>query len=259
VAADEAANSKKAEEARQAREKDQQVQALIADIDAKTQHLNEQIMNKDYKGAQQTQGALSADYAQLNDLTGGQNQDLKQSQQQASAPINGANYVAPSTANFPQMFPPTMMPPNFSPRGGLPAGFSSRSGPPLSPSQVAVEARTNAHIVGDVAREKGIDPVTAVATMLTESGGDSHARGDNNSSFGLFQLHRGGELGSMSEEQAYNPHDNAEVALSVFAQHKGQYSDPGELAAASQRPADPAGYARKVDANLEEARKLLAS
>ncbi|MFN8613456.1 MAG: transglycosylase SLT domain-containing protein [Vulcanimicrobiota bacterium] len=115
----------------------------------------------------------------------------------------------------------------------------------------------NARIVAEVARQKGVDPVTAVACMLVESGGSNAATGDNGTSFGLFQLHRGGELGNMSEAEARDPRRNAEVALSVFAANKGKYSDPGQLAAASQRPADREGYARKVDAMLPEARRLL--
>ena len=117
---------------------------------------------------------------------------------------------------------------------------------------------TNAAIVAEVAKEKGVDPATALASMLVESRGDNTARGDGNTSFGLFQLHQGGELpAGMSAEQAFDPRKNAEIALSVFAQHGG-IGDPGQLAAASQRPADPSGYAQKVDAALPEARQLLA-
>ena len=130
------------------------------------------------------------------------------------------------------------------------AGGSSSSGAPG-------DKASNAKIVAEVARQKGVDPVTAVACMLVESGGSNAATGDNGTSFGLFQLHRGGELGNMSEQEARDPRRNAEVALSVFAANKGKYSDPGQLAAASQRPADRAGYARKVDAMLPEARRLL--
>lgn len=116
----------------------------------------------------------------------------------------------------------------------------------------------NAAIVAEVAREKGVDPATAIAAMLVESGGNNKAVGDGGTSFGLFQLHQGGELpAGWTPEQAFDPRANAEVALSVFAQTHGQ-SDPGQLAAAAQRPGDPAGYAVKVDENLGEAQKLLA-
>jgi len=116
----------------------------------------------------------------------------------------------------------------------------------------------NAAIVAEVAKEKGVDPATAIAAMLVESGGNNKAVGDGGTSFGLFQLHQGGELpAGWTPEQAFDPRANAEVALSVFAQTQGK-SDPGELAAAAQRPGDPAGYAAKVDENLPQAQKLLA-
>lgn len=116
----------------------------------------------------------------------------------------------------------------------------------------------NAAIVAEVAKEKGVDPATAIAAMLVESGGNNKAVGDGGTSFGLFQLHQGGELpAGWTPEQAFDPRKNAEVALSVFAQQQDK-SDPGQLAAAAQRPGDPAGYAVKVDENLPEAQKLLA-
>jgi hypothetical protein len=121
------------------------------------------------------------------------------------------------------------------------------------------EQRANAKIVADVARSKGVDPATAVAAMLAESGGRSDAKGDNGTSFGLFQLHKGGELGKMSAQQAYDPRKNAEVALSEFARKQSHYSDPGKLAAAAQRPKDRAAYALAVDNNLKYARQLLAA
>jgi hypothetical protein len=119
-------------------------------------------------------------------------------------------------------------------------------------------AKDNAKIVAAVARQKGVDPVLAVATMLVESEGNNKRVGDNGTSFGLFQLHRGGELGNMSRHDAENPWINASTALSVFRANLGKYSDPGELAAASQRPADRDGYRRKVNAALSRAQALLA-
>ena len=41
-------------------------------------------------------------------------------------------------------------------------------------------------IVAEVARQKGVDPVTTVACMLVESGGSNAATGDNGTSFGLL-------------------------------------------------------------------------
>jgi hypothetical protein len=119
----------------------------------------------------------------------------------------------------------------------------------------AQDAKQNAKIVADVARQMGVDPVVAIAAMLVESGGNAQAVGDRGSSFGLFQLHRGGELGHMSPQQAFDPVTNARTALSQFKH--GQVSNPGAMAAAAQRPADRAGYAAKVNARMAQAARLL--
>lgn len=143
-----------------------------------------------------------------------------------------------------------------SPQGDVRIG----SGPSWDGANINVSPQTklaNAAIVAEVAKEKGVDPATAIAAMLVESGGNNKAVGDGGTSFGLFQLHQGGELpAGWTPEQAFDPRANAEVALSVFAQTHA--SDPGQLAAAAQRPGDPAGYAAKVDGNLGEAQKILA-
>lgn len=121
----------------------------------------------------------------------------------------------------------------------------------------------NARTVADAARRHGVDPVVAVAMMLVESGGNARAVGDNGTSFGLFQLHKGGMLtaAGLTPEQAFDPATNADVALKSLAHEWAKGSarrSPGEIAAASQRPADPVGYARKVNAAMERARALLA-
>ncbi len=109
-----------------------------------------------------------------------------------------------------------------------------------------------AAIIG-TADQFGVDPLTALATALAESGLNPTAVGDQGTSFGLFQLHQGGELGSLTPAQAFDPYINAGVALSNFASVAG--SDPGlspaALAAAAQRPADPTAYAATVNANYQ--------
>jgi hypothetical protein len=106
--------------------------------------------------------------------------------------------------------------------------------------------------ITQAAHEYGVDPNLALATATVESGLNPTAVGDGGTSFGLFQLHRGGELGSMSPQQAFDPLTNARRALSEFANvlkvHPG--ISGGTLAALAQRPADPVGYAKKVDAAL---------
>lgn len=109
-------------------------------------------------------------------------------------------------------------------------------------------------IITEVARSLGVPPDLAIATAQVESGLDPNAIGDQGTSFGLFQLHQGGELGSLSPQQAFDPRTNATVALTQFAQVEQQHpgADPGWIAAWAQRPADPAGYAAKVDAALAQ-------
>lgn len=80
----------------------------------------------------------------------------------------------------------------------------------------AKDANANAKIVAQVAKQMGVDPATAIAAMLVESGGNAKAVGDRGSSFGLFQLHKGGELGKLTPEQAFDPVTNAQTALSYF-------------------------------------------
>lgn len=116
-------------------------------------------------------------------------------------------------------------------------------------------AYSQAQIIGiieQVANQQGVSPATAVATSSVETGGSFNPNdvGDNGTSFGLFQLHKGGELGSLTPQQAFNPTTNATVALSHMAAVQAQNPNlsPGALAAAAQRPANPAAYASEVNA-----------
>ncbi|MBS1953261.1 MAG: transglycosylase SLT domain-containing protein [Cyanobacteria bacterium SZAS-4] len=115
----------------------------------------------------------------------------------------------------------------------------------------------NVKIVAEVAKQFGVDPATAVADMLVESGGNNKAAGDGGHSIGLFQLNdAGGEGTGMSVAEREDPRHNAEIALSHFAKaDSGQ--DPGVVAYNAERPADRAAYVAKVDASLPEARDLL--
>jgi len=120
----------------------------------------------------------------------------------------------------------------------------------------------NAKLVGHLARKFGVDPATAVAVMLVESRGNHRAVGDHGHSFGLFQLNRRGLLAEahLTPRQALDQYTNASVALANMRKTmaKGDYSCPGELAAASQSPANRQQYERKVNAMLPQARRLLS-
>lgn len=143
-------------------------------------------------------------------------------------------------------------------RGGDTGGDTTYNG--AKPSSEKQAVLDNVKIVVDVAKQVGVDPKLAVAMMLVESGGDNKAVGDNGTSFGLFQLHDGGMLTSagLTSQQAFDPRTNAEVSLGALAKVVERMGNTGEAAAASQRPADPVGYAAKVNASLDEAAELIA-
>lgn len=136
------------------------------------------------------------------------------------------------------------------------AGAAIVETPPANGSVAA-----NAATVATVARKHGVPADLAVAMMLVESGGNRRAVGDGGTSFGLFQLHEGGMLtaAGLTREQAFDPATNANVSLRSLAAElrKGGDRTPGQVAAASQRPADPVGYAQKVNDALPRARGLL--
>lgn len=144
----------------------------------------------------------------------------------------------------------------------LPSAESARNTSAAAASPSSGNAAQNAQIVAAIARRHGVDPALAVAMMLVESGGNSRAVGDGGTSFGLFQLHQGGMLTSagLTPQQAFDPATNANVSISALAHQQkiGPNRSPGAIAAASQRPADPAGYAAKVNATIDRARQLLA-
>lgn len=97
-----------------------------------------------------------------------------------------------------------------------------------------------------------------------ESSFNPTAQGDNGTSFGLFQLHRGGQLGNLSEQQAFDPSINAQTAMPSIASAwaaLGPSFDPSnatwweQFAAQSGHPGGSPGQA-VTDA---EAQKLQAA
>lgn len=104
-------------------------------------------------------------------------------------------------------------------------------------------------IITGIAEKYGVNPLLAIATAIHESGLNPKAIGDNGTSFGLYQLHEGGELGNMTPQQAYDPTTNATVAIShMAAVMKAQPNlQGGALAAAAQRPANQTAYASAIN------------
>ncbi len=121
--------------------------------------------------------------------------------------------------------------------GSLPAALTAAALPPgyRSAGQVAT-----ANVVAREARVLGVSPRIAVADAIVESGLNPRAVGDQGTSFGLFQLHQGGELGALTKAQAFTPLTNARVALSEFRTVQRStpslLRNPGALAATAQRP-----------------------
>lgn len=95
----------------------------------------------------------------------------------------------------------------------------------------------------------------ALAVAMAESGLNPNAIGDNGHSVGLFQLNDQGEGAGMTVAQRQDPYRNALIALRQFAavaqQDPSITSDPGRWAATAQRPADPTGYATRVNNLLQ--------
>lgn len=60
------------------------------------------------------------------------------------------------------------------------------------------------------------DPIWETVASV-ESSFNPTAQGDNGTSFGLFQLHQGGQLGSLTQAQAFDPATNANTAMPYIA------------------------------------------
>lgn len=108
------------------------------------------------------------------------------------------------------------------------------------------------------AQRHGVPADLLVATTLIESSGRLDAVGDGGTSHGPFQENDGGRGAGLTVAERRNPAGSADRAAREFAEFARQGFTGGKLAAAAQRPADPQGYATKVDGALPVARRLLA-
>lgn len=103
------------------------------------------------------------------------------------------------------------------------------------------------------AQQTGADPAALLATSITEDGARLGVVGDNGTSYGAFQFHKGGALGTHAPTWA----DSYAAFLNRAQEFQRLGVHGGKGAAAVQRPANPTGYAAKVDANLARAHELL--
>jgi hypothetical protein len=103
-------------------------------------------------------------------------------------------------------------------------------------------------IIRDTAIAEGIDPELAIAVARQESGFNVYAVGDGGDSHGLFQENIHGRGAGRAPD--YDPVRQtqrfaADVRRLLSTGFTGTY---GEIGAAAQRPFDPVGYARSIDA-----------
>jgi hypothetical protein len=104
------------------------------------------------------------------------------------------------------------------------------------------------------AKATGADPAALLATALQESGARTGAVGDQGTSFGPWQMHRGGALANHNPAWA-----NSYAAALNRAQEFARLQVHGGVgAAAVQRPADRSLYAQGVDKYLAQAKAILA-
>ncbi len=101
------------------------------------------------------------------------------------------------------------------------------------------------------------DRAIALATTLVESGGRLDAVGDNGQSFGPYQEYTGGRGAGIAPSQRQDPVASTQRFLRELATFRAKGLTGGELAYATQRPADRAGYITKINAALPVARQLL--
>ena len=105
--------------------------------------------------------------------------------------------------------------------------------------------------VHSMASQLGIPTKIVDSVIGVESNFSPTATGDNGTSFGIFQLHEGGQLGNLSAQQAYDPVTNARVALPYLQrgmQQAGTFTDTSAwwvaFAEASGHPGNgPQAYA----------------
>jgi hypothetical protein len=136
-----------------------------------------------------------------------------------------------------------------------------------APATTSPQNDTIAKTIADVADQFGIPPEVALAVAYQESKLNPGATGDRGyfrdgqfvpdksgppTSFGLYQLHQGGELGKLSQSAAFDAYTNASVAIPIIAKARKAHPNYtwGQVVAAAQRPANQQAYAARIDSIL---------
>lgn len=125
----------------------------------------------------------------------------------------------------------------------------------LTPAQIM-----GARAIITAARAHGVNPIGMLAVALNESNLNPSALGDAGTSYGLFQLHRGGALpAGWSQAMADNPLTNANFAAAAIARGARGLSPAATQAYQTlhfERPQNPAGDMSA--ANLARAASIYA-
>lgn len=120
-------------------------------------------------------------------------------------------------------------------------------------------ATPNPSLVNAIRRYGGNLAPLLLATTLVESGGRLDAVGDGGKSHGPYQMYDQGRGYGVPIARRRDPVFSTKSALAEFKRFQGRGYSGAELAYAAQRPADRAGYIRKINAALPEAQRILGS
>ena len=140
----------------------------------------------------------------------------------------------------------------FSAKGWKPARAAGPS-PPAAPAAPPGASDSVEQRIRRIATERGFsDPDLLVATAWQESRFDPQAVGDSGNSRGVFQENVRGRGAGLRPEQSFDVEASTARAIDEFTAIRQRFpdADPGTWAARAQRPADPVGYARSVNAYL---------
>lgn len=229
----------------------------------------DQVRNDDQEGAEQTQSEIDQKKAELQALMGGGPLGAGglaplAAGGAAAASEGGAPFGGVGAAGGAGAAPAAG---GGAPSGGGTSGGGSLNAPVVDAGGANVDVSQDlepggaagipdkykdnpmAQLIWQESKKAGADPYAMLATAVVESGLNPKAVGDNGTSFGLYQYHIGGALGSRSKEWAFTPKNIIQDEAKRFAAAGVR---DGQGAAAVQRPADQAGYASKVDGLISE-------
>lgn len=118
-------------------------------------------------------------------------------------------------------------------------------------------ANPNPRLVAAIRRAPAHLRPILLATALVESGGRLDAVGDSGNSHGAYQMNVRGRGAGWTIPNMRDPDRSTQAAVREFQTFYGRGARGADLAYRAQRPADRAGYMRKINQYLPEARRIL--